>query len=591
MSIGTSSMGSLEVWTAETSWDSTTLTWSNKPAPETFLGDIDSLPSGSAKWLVYDSVWVKDAVIDWYASPANNHGVLLWHGLCIDDYNTIYSADYRPSGSTAYIPYLAVSYADIVPVSQVCVMPESLTMDVADIFYLSGGVLPKNATNQTVYYTSSNPYVATVNYTSGLVNAKAEGTTIITVRSAADSSKYATCTITVDCQILDTFNENEEELTRILRELNSLLDDYLQEISPPRYCNGIEITSENKNSLNHNGVNIYEFLYYWYEEHIWPYEQKLPDWIESASNPRTHEGTKRAALDKWLERVYGETTWEKIVNGFDDFVEVLYYEIVDIGDTLSSAIRQIVGGNYSDDVTIMGTAGQIILSVLGFDLVADLRDVHYDVTHWEMSWSHVGQTSVDLVAFLPLIGAIKNIDELKLLSKTIDSIDDLAKDTKKLDLLLQEVDDMTDLLKRTGKLGDYAQDTEFWVKVATRKGDIDDNIVMLGKFEQKNGKELATSYSAVARAKGYAHFSMPQKTWDALNEILKDKGMWLINKSYLEKQADLRKTFYFSHNPYEFMSEQSSFSKEIEYLTNNMHYTISKTPNAEGFYYATPPKI
>lgn len=244
-----------------------------------------------------------------------------------------------------------------------------------------------------------------------------------------------------------------------------------------------------------------------------------------------------------------------------------------------------MGGNYSDDVTIMGTAGQIILSVLGFDLVADLRDVHYDVTHWEMSWSHVGQTSVDLVAFLPLIGAIKNIDELKLLSKTIDSIDDLAKDTKKLDLLLQEVDDMTDLLKRTGKLGDYAQDTGFWVKVATRKGDIDDNIVMLGKFEQKNGKELATSYSAVARAKGYAHFSMPQKTWEALKSILGDKGMWLINKSYLEKQIDLNKSFRFSHNPNKYLDEISSFGDELRYLKTR-GYEFSLEPNAEGFYYA-----
>ena len=55
-------MGSIEVWTAETSWDSTTLTWSNKPAPETFLGDIDSLPSGSTVCIPHFAVSYADTV-------------------------------------------------------------------------------------------------------------------------------------------------------------------------------------------------------------------------------------------------------------------------------------------------------------------------------------------------------------------------------------------------------------------------------------------------------------------------------------------------------------------------------------------------
>lgn len=264
---------------------------------------------------------------------------------------------------------------------------------------------------------------------------------------------------------------------------------------------------------------------------------------------------------------------------------MLYYEIVDIGSTLSSAIRQIVGGNYYDEVTILGTTGQIILSILGVDLVADMRDVYYDVTHWEMSWSHAGQTAVDLVAFLPMIGAIKNIDELKLLSKSIESINDLAKNADELALLAREIDDITDLLKRTGKLGDYAQDTELWVKISSRKGTINNNIVMIGKFDQKDGIELATSYTAIARAKGYAYYSMPPKTWDALSSILEDKGMWTINQAYLQKQIDLSKSFYFSHNPYDYLGDGSSFSKELQYLKNK-GYEFSLEPNADGFYYA-----
>ena len=64
-------------------------------------------------------------------------------------------------------------------------------------YYLSGSVVPSNATNQTIYYTSSDSSVADVGYTSGLICAKSAGETTITAWSAADSSKYATCRVVV----------------------------------------------------------------------------------------------------------------------------------------------------------------------------------------------------------------------------------------------------------------------------------------------------------------------------------------------------------------------------------------------------------
>ena len=273
LSNGTSSMGSIEVWTAETSWDSTTLTWSNKPAPETFLGDIDSLPSGSAKWLVYDSVWVKEAVIDWYASPANNHGVLLWHGLCIDDYNTIYSSDYRPSGSTAYIPYLAVSYADTVPVSQICLSTSSWTLDLDGTFKLSADVLPSNASNRLVYYSSDNESVATVNQ-AGQVTAKGAGTAVITARSASNSSIYATCSVKVLHP--DPFHPTNIEYLRIKKYdqssmggdsdittivTKSLLesDEYFECFAPGRAQVAFKINADLKNYLKQQEASFQSY--------------------------------------------------------------------------------------------------------------------------------------------------------------------------------------------------------------------------------------------------------------------------------------------------------------------------------------------
>jgi uncharacterized protein RhaS with RHS repeats len=86
-------------------------------------------------------------------------------------------------------------------------------------------------------------------------------------------------------------------------------------------------------------------------------------------------------------------------------------------DYLGSSINQIVKGNYTDDVTALGTVGSVGLGLLGADLPMDIRDITYDFTHWEWSWSHVGQTTLDAVSVLPLVGVLKYTDEVTALSK------------------------------------------------------------------------------------------------------------------------------------------------------------------------------
>ena len=77
-----------------------------------------------------------------------------------------------------------------------------------------------------------------------------------------------------------------------------------------------------------------------------------------------------------------------------------------------AAGRQVFLGNYTDDVTWVGTAGQVALGLTGIDFVADLRDLSYDLKNWEWSWSHSGHTLLDGVGLVPLIGAVKNADEV-----------------------------------------------------------------------------------------------------------------------------------------------------------------------------------
>ncbi len=93
------------------------------------------------------------------------------------------------------------AYVDItvtaISVSGVTVDPTTKTLEIGGTQQLTATISPSNATNKNVTWESDTTGVATVSST-GLVTAIAEGTATITVKSAADNTKKATCTITVN---------------------------------------------------------------------------------------------------------------------------------------------------------------------------------------------------------------------------------------------------------------------------------------------------------------------------------------------------------------------------------------------------------
>ena len=84
---------------------------------------------------------------------------------------------------------------ETVPVTNVTLNGTAGTMDIGSTKQLVATVRPSNATNKSVTWSSSNSNVATVDST-GLVTAKAEGTTTITAKTV-DGGKIATCIVTV----------------------------------------------------------------------------------------------------------------------------------------------------------------------------------------------------------------------------------------------------------------------------------------------------------------------------------------------------------------------------------------------------------
>ena len=106
-----------------------------------------------------------------------------------------------------------------------------------------------------------------------------------------------------------------------------------------------------------------------------------------------------------------------------------------VREYLLSSGKQLVLGNYTDDVTLLGTGAQIATGLVGVDLPGDVRDISADIVNWNWSLGHIEQTTLDVAALLPIVGAIKYGDEVATLikgtSKTIKwsskSVSDAAK--------------------------------------------------------------------------------------------------------------------------------------------------------------------
>lgn len=90
-----------------------------------------------------------------------------------------------------------------IPVTGVTVSPTSLSLLVGETGQLTSTVLPANATNKTVVWSTSNSAIATVN-SSGLVKTVSSGNAIITV-TTADGGFTATCSVTVNTPPVITY--------------------------------------------------------------------------------------------------------------------------------------------------------------------------------------------------------------------------------------------------------------------------------------------------------------------------------------------------------------------------------------------------
>ncbi len=101
-----------------------------------------------------------------------------------------------PTGSVTIT--VANAGAQAIPVTGITITPAELSMLVGSTQQLVAAVIPENATDKNVTWSSDNETVATVD-ANGVVTAAAPGSATITV-TTADGGKTATCAVTVSAQ-------------------------------------------------------------------------------------------------------------------------------------------------------------------------------------------------------------------------------------------------------------------------------------------------------------------------------------------------------------------------------------------------------
>lgn len=120
--------------------------------------------------------------------------------LIVNNPNTFRYVRVQRTNNAGHFNFSEFRVFDTIPVANiavksVCISPPALDIKVGDNSQLTTTIIPDNATNKNVSWSSSDTSIATVS-SGGLVIAKAVGTTTITV-TTKNGGKTATCLVTV----------------------------------------------------------------------------------------------------------------------------------------------------------------------------------------------------------------------------------------------------------------------------------------------------------------------------------------------------------------------------------------------------------
>ena len=166
----------------------------------------------------------------------------------------------------------------------------------------------------------------------------------------------------------------------------------------------------------------------------------------------------RLSPDKYREKLEGintgyqnaKDTHEQEQSDYEaelyEIETVWYKKMLDKAeDYLIRSAECIVLGNFTDEVTLLGVAGQITLGILDLDLPCDIRDIIADVRNLakadDIKWDMIAMLALDLIGVIPVIGALKYSDEIGTLFKNADKVSVVARSTDGAGVLAKHADE------------------------------------------------------------------------------------------------------------------------------------------------------
>ena len=166
----------------------------------------------------------------------------------------------------------------------------------------------------------------------------------------------------------------------------------------------------------------------------------------------------RLSPDKYREKLEGintgyqnaKDTHEQEQSDYEaelyEIETVWYKKMLDKAeDYLIRSAECIVLGNFTDEVTLLGVAGQITLGILDLDLPCDIRDIIADVRNLakadEIKWDMIAMLALDLIGVIPVSGALKYSDEIGTLFKNADKVSVVARSTDGAGVLAKHADE------------------------------------------------------------------------------------------------------------------------------------------------------
>ena len=160
------------------------------------------------------------------------------------------------------------------------------------------------------------------------------------------------------------------------------------------------------------------------------YREKLEGINTGYQNAKDTHEQEQSAYEAELYEI--ETVWyKKMLDKAEDY--------------LIRSAECVVLGNFTDEVTVLGVAGQFAMGFFDLDLPCDIRDIIADVRNLaqadEIKWDMIAMLALDLIGLIPVIGALKYSDEIGTLFKNADKVSVVARSTDGAGVLAKHADE------------------------------------------------------------------------------------------------------------------------------------------------------